>query len=98
MLRERKKQIGWDALECLLTRGPAVLYGFFLLRKPAEELVVYGGLAAAAAALILKMWLVAVRRPTIYVEAKDEAQALEMGKEGDRAALVYWGEGEGKNR
>ena len=88
MLRERKKQIGWDALECVLTRGPAVLYGFFLLGKPDAEIAVYAGLAAAAAALILKMTLVLTRRPIIHVLTDNEAEVPSMGAQDPKAMIL----------
>ena len=88
MLRERKRQIGVDALDAVLTSAPAVFYGFYLLTKPDDDFAVYAGLIAVAASLAVKLILVAIRRPTIWVRAKDDAEAKTMGKT-DRTALVY---------
>ena len=91
MLCERQMQIGLDALDAVLTSTPAVLYGFFLLTRPDDDLAVYGGLAAVAASLLLKLTLIAIRRPMIVVRARDEAECDAKAKE-DRTALVYWPE------
>ena len=91
MLRERRMQIGLDALDAVLTSTPGVLYGFYLLTRPADDRAVYGGLAAVVASLLLKLTLVASRRPAIWVRVKDEAEAAAKGKE-DRTAYVWWPE------
>lgn len=88
MLQERKRQIGVDALDAVLTSAPAVFYGFYLLTKSNDDFAVYAGLIAVATSLVVKLILVAIRRPTIWVQAMDEAEAKSMGK-ADRAALVY---------
>ena len=74
MLRERKRQIGVDALDAVLTSAPTVFYGFYLLTKPDDDFGVYAGLIAVAASLAVKLILVAIRRPTIWVRANDEAR------------------------
>ncbi|MDE0175521.1 MAG: hypothetical protein OYH76_18250 [Defluviicoccus sp.] len=86
MVRERKLQMGLDALDAVLTSTPGILYGFFLLTKPDDDLAVYGGLVAVTASLLLKLALVALRRPMIFAKAKDETQAMEIK---DRGAVVY---------
>ena len=88
MLRERKMQIGLDALDAVLRNTPAVLYGFFLLARPDNDLAVYGGLAAVAASLSLKLTLVAIQRPMIWVRTRDDAEANAKSKE-DRADVVW---------
>ena len=81
-------QIGLDTLDAVLTSTPGVLYGFYLLTRPEDDHAVYGGLLAVVASLVLKLTLVASRRPTIWVNAKDGAEASAKGKE-DPTAVIY---------
>ena len=77
-----------DGLDAVLTSAPAVFYGFYLLTKPEDDFAVYAGLIAATASLVVKLILVAIRRPAIFAKKEDEAEAMLMSK-ADRTAFVY---------